>query len=170
MEDVGGNGRFRWWRGEVTWPPDYQLFYFGSFLLTRHFSFNLFWERRKITVGSNRGEKDMFVPCAAIQQLLLPSYPPTALSIPPNPRELPPGSKYSSLDEVSALFHPSCFNLEYFSGLGGSLFWEPVGRCGSSRPGVSRAGRLKVWGSDAARQHFTCPTQRPFKPPPTPQP
>ena len=77
-----------------------------------------------------RGEKDMFVPCAAIQQLLLPSYPPTALSIPPNPRELPPGSKYSSLDEVSALFHPPALilsiSVDWVGHSSGSL-WVVVG-------------------------------------------
>ena len=37
----------------------------------------------------------MFVPCAAIQQLLLLSHPPTTLSILPKPPENFPGSKYS---------------------------------------------------------------------------
>ena len=33
MEDVGGNGRAVWWRGALTRPPDFHIFYFGSWPL-----------------------------------------------------------------------------------------------------------------------------------------
>ena len=32
-EDVGGNGRAVWWRGALTRPPDFHIFYFGSWPL-----------------------------------------------------------------------------------------------------------------------------------------
>ena len=92
----------------------------------------------------------MFVPCAPLQQLLLLPFPPTALSIPHKPLELP-GIEDPQPFLMKRLLNSSpCINFERFSSrvvgqLGHSgLFWEPAGRCGRGARGFSRAGRLKV--------------------------
>ena len=224
MEDVGGsNGRFRWWRGDLT--PDWEVgLYFESFLPTFISFSNMFVSRGKILQFGFLMEGHVCPLCAPLQQLLLLSFPhifhifshfphffpfipffpsshfsdgrtclsPVLLSSSCScSRFLPqpfqsltnpwnyPGSKILNPFwwSVCSIPPPALISSVSAAGVVGQLghsglFWEPAGRCGRGARGFSRAGRLKVWGSDAARQHFTCPTQRPFKttPPPHPPP